>query len=43
MCNISGYIGNQQAAPILIEMLRKQEGFCGGYYTGIVTYHEGKL
>lgn len=43
MCNISGYIGNKQAAPVLVEMLKKQEGFCGGYYTGIITYHEGKL
>lgn len=43
MCNIAGYIGNKQAAPILIDMIRKQEGFCGGYYTGIITYHEGKL
>ena len=43
MCNIAGYIGNKQAAPILVEMLKKQEGFCGGYYTGIITYHEGKL
>ena len=43
MCNISGYIGNRRAAPILIDMLKKQEGFCGGYYTGIITYHEGKL
>ena len=43
MCNISGYIGNRQAAPILIDMIKRQEGFCGGYYTGIITIHEGKL
>lgn len=43
MCNIAGYIGNRQAAPILIEMMKKQEGFCGGYYTGITTLHQGKL
>ena len=41
MCNIAGYVGNKQAAPILVEMLKKQEGLAGGYYTGIVTYHEG--
>ena len=41
MCNIAGYVGNRQAAPILVEMLKKQEGLAGGYYTGIVTYHEG--
>lgn len=43
MCNISGYIGNKRAAPILIEMMKKQAGFCGGYYTGITTICNGKL
>lgn len=45
MCNIAGYVGNgkYEAAPILLEMLRAQEGFAGGYYTGIATIHEGKL
>ena len=43
MCNISGYIGDRRAAPVLIEMMRRQEGYCGGYYTGITTLHDGKL
>jgi len=43
MCNIAGYIGNRPAAPVLVEMMKRQEGYCGGYYTGIVTFHEGKL
>lgn len=43
MCNIAGYVGNKQAAPILLEMLRKQEGLAGGYYTGIATIYEGKM
>ncbi len=43
MCNIAGYAGSRQAAPILIEMLRKQEEFDGCMGTGIVTIHEGKL
>ena len=43
MCNLAGYIGKKQAAPILIDMLKQQEGFGGGYYTGIATVHEGKL
>lgn len=43
MCNIAGYIGKKQAAPILIEMMKKQEGYGGGYYTGISTQHQGKL
>lgn len=43
MCNIAGYVGTREAAPILIEMMKKQEGFAGGYYTGIATIHERKL
>jgi len=43
MCVIAGYIGSRPAAPILIEMLSKQEGIGGGYFTGIATVHEGKL
>ena len=43
MCNIAGYIGNRDAAPILIDMIKKQSGYNGGYYTGIATIHEGKL
>ena len=43
MCNLAGYAGNRRAAPILLEMLRKQEGFDAGYFTGIATVHEGKL
>ncbi|MBE6688283.1 MAG: hypothetical protein E7588_03275 [Ruminococcaceae bacterium] len=41
MCNIAGYIGKRRAAPILCEMMKKQEGYGGGYYTGITT-HDGK-
>ena len=43
MCNIAGYIGERDAAPILIEMIRAQEGLNGGFYTGIATLHEGKI
>ena len=43
MCNIAGYTGDMRAAPILIEMLKKQEGFAGGYYSGIATVHEGRI
>ena len=43
MCNIAGYVGTKPAAPILIEMMRKQEGFDAGFYTGISTIHEGKI
>ena len=41
MCNIAGYIGKKQAAPILIDMMRREEGYAGGYYTGI-TVHDGE-
>ena len=43
MCNIAGYIGSRRAAPILIDMLRKQEGLNGGFFTGIVTVAEDGL
>ena len=43
MCNIAGYVGEKDAAPILIEMMKKQEGLAGGYYTGIATICDGKL
>ena len=43
MCNIAGYAGNQQAAPILLEMLRRQQPYDGDMSTGIATIHEGKL
>ena len=43
MCNIAGYIGEKQAAPILLEMLRRQQPYDGDMSTGIATIHEGKL
>lgn len=43
MCNIAGYIGDKQAAPILLEMLKNQEIYDAGGSAGIATIHEGKL
>lgn len=43
MCNIAGYVGTKRAAPILFDLIKKQEGIAGGYYTGIATVHEGKI
>lgn len=43
MCNIAGYLGNKPAAPILLEMLRRQQPYDGDMSTGIATIHEGKL
>ncbi len=41
MCNIAGYIGKKSAASILCKMMKRQEDFHGGYYSGICT-HDGK-
>ncbi|MBE7051087.1 MAG: hypothetical protein E7395_00760 [Ruminococcaceae bacterium] len=43
MCNIAGYAGEKRAAPILIEMIKRQQYFDGGLSTGIATIHNGKL
>lgn len=43
MCNIAGYIGKKQAAPILLEMMKRSEGFAGGYYTGLAVMEGEKL
>ncbi len=43
MCTVAGYNGTKQAAPILIDMMRKLEGMDSGYYTGIATFHKGKI
>lgn len=43
MCNIAGYAGERNAAPILLEMLKRQQDFDGGVCTGIATIFEGKL
>ena len=43
MCNIAGYAGKENAAPILLEMLRRQAPYDGDMSTGVATIHEGKL
>lgn len=43
MCNIAGYVGEKEAAPILIELIRKQEGLFGGFFTGIATHDGARL
>ena len=43
MCHIAGYAGEKQAAPILIEMLRKQQYYDGGVCTGIATIDNGRI
>ncbi len=43
MCNIAGYAGAKQAAPILLEMIRKMQPYDGDTAVGIATFHEGKI
>ena len=43
MCNIAGYVGKKQAAPILLDMIRRQEHYDGSAGTGIATVHNGIL
>ena len=43
MCNIAGYSGTKQAAPILIDMIRKQQYYDGGKSCGIATIYNGRL
>lgn len=43
MCNIAGYSGSKQAAPILLEMIRKQQYYDGDVCTGVATIHKGKI
>ncbi len=43
MCNIAGYVGERRAAPILLEMLKRQQHFDGGISAGIATLHEGRI
>ena len=43
MCTIAGYNGSKRAAPILIDMMRKMVGLDSGFYTGIATFHEGRI
>ena len=43
MCNIAGYVGERDAAPILLDMMSRETGYGGGYYTGIATLADGRL
>lgn len=43
MCVWSAYAGKKQAAPLMLDALKKTEGFWAGFYTGMATCHEGKI
>ena len=40
---MAAYAGKKPAVNELIELLRVQEGLAGGHFTGVCTYHDGKL
>jgi len=42
MCNIAGYVGTKPAAPILIEMMRKQEGLMPEFILVLRLFMKGK-
>lgn len=43
MCHIAGYVGTKQAAPVLLDMIRRQEYYDGNVCTGIATLHNGRI
>ena len=43
MCVIAGYAGSRLAAPVLIEMIERQEGLAGGFYTGLAAVEPGSM
>ena len=43
MCNIAGYVGTRPAAPILLDMMRRQDGWNCGHYVGMATMDAGKF
>ncbi len=43
MCVIAGYAGSRLAAPVVIEMIQRQEGLAGGYYAGVAAVEAGSL
>ena len=43
MCNLAAYAGTRPAAPILLELLERQEGLWSGHFSGISTVYGGKV
>lgn len=43
MCVIAGYAGLRLAAPVVMEMIERQEGLAGGYYAGMAVVEPDSL
>jgi len=43
MCVMAGYVGSRLAAPILLDMIGRQEGLAGGFYAGVAAVEPGSL
>lgn len=43
MCVIAGYAGSRLAAPVVMEMIERQEGLAGGYYAGMAVVEPDSL
>jgi glucosamine--fructose-6-phosphate aminotransferase (isomerizing) len=43
MCQLAAYTGSRDAAPVLLESLRLQEGYLGAHATGLATIHRRKI
>jgi glucosamine 6-phosphate synthetase-like amidotransferase/phosphosugar isomerase protein len=43
MCTMSGYVGSKNAAAVLLQMSKQQEGWWSGYYSGLGILEKGKF
>ena len=43
MCHIAGYAGTKPAAPLLLDMIKRQEYYDGNVCTGIATLYNGRI
>ncbi len=43
MCQLAAYVGDRNAAPILLKSLLLQEGYLGGHSTGLATSFGGSI
>jgi len=43
VCVIAGYVGSRLAAPVLLDMIERQEGLAGGYYAGLAVVEPGSM